>query len=165
MEIYERRHPFDAMSYSILILMYMVLCLLVMARPDLLRGSFLNVLFYLLSAAFFIGFILSFGIRVRRYLHLCVKRVPALVLEPESLKIYTPFSKEPKVLAWKDLSGFETSHVKSGDYCLPVYKSGRQPGGFVGRIFPIFRKDYIGLTHLSMPEEELLSELNNRLRR
>lgn len=164
MEIYERRHPFDAMSYSILILMYMVLCLLVMARPDLLRGSFLNVLFYLLSAAFFIGFILSFGIRVRRYLHLCVKRVPALVLEPESLKIYTPFSKEPKVLAWKELSGFETTQVKSGDYCLPVYKDGRKPGGLVGRIFPIFRSDFISLSHLAMPEEDLLAELNSRLR-
>lgn len=164
MEIYERRHPFDALSYSILILMYMVLCLLVMARPDLLRGSFLNVLFYFLSAAFFIGFILSFGIRVRRYLHLCVKRVPALVLEPESLKIYTPFLKEPKVLAWKDLSGFETTQVKSGDYCLPVYKDGRKPGGLVGRIFPIFRSDFISLSHLAMPEEDLLAELNSRLR-
>ena len=164
MEIYEKRHPSDALSYSFLILLYMLLCLLVMSHPELLRESGLDVLFYILSGVFLVVFVVSFGIRVRRYLHLCVKRVPALVVDPDRLRIYTPFAKEPTVLDWKDVSGFETYHVKSGDYCLPVYKDGRKPGGLPGRIFPIFRKDFIGMGHLPLEEDALLAELRSHLR-
>ena len=123
MEIYERRHPFDALAFSIPILLYMVLCLLVMARPELLRGSVLRIFFYVLSGVFLVWFVFSFGIRVRRYLQLCVKRVPALVIEPDRLCIFTPFAREPLPLDWNAISDFETFHARGGNYCLPVYTS------------------------------------------
>ena len=77
-------------------------------------------------------------------------------------------------VAWKDVhlyyysTGEEPQPVgtglKSGDYCLPVYKDGRKPGGLPGRIFPIFRKDFIGMGHLPLEEDALLAELRSHLR-
>jgi hypothetical protein len=163
MEIYERRHPFDALAFSIPILLYMVLCLLVMARPELLRGSVLRIFFYVLSGVFLAWFVFSFGIRVRRYLQLCVKRVPALIIAPDRLCIFTPFAREPLPLDWNAISDFETFHARGGNYCLPVYKKHKRVG-LPLRLFPILRPDYIELTHLAAKEDELLAELRSHLK-
>ena len=163
MEIYERRHPFDALAFSVPILLYMVLCLLVMSRPELLRGSVLRIFFYVLSGVFLVWFVFSFGIRVRRYLQLCVKRVPALVIAPDRLCIFTPFAREPLPLDWKAISDFETFHGRGGDYCLPVYKRSKRVG-LPLRLFPILRPDYIELTHLAAKEDDLLAELRSHLK-
>ena len=166
-EIYEKRHPFNAVLDAAMYLSGMVLCVTIVSIifcPSLLNtktesNSLLMGL--AIMAAFMIPVLLNHLCFMSiRYINLCFRKKPAVIITDDALYMYMPY--DGYITArWEDIVSFKDAHLhKYRDGIYPIYKDDSLNHSPLIRI-------YIGaiLTgHLTMNKEDLLAELNSHLK-
>lgn len=163
MEIYEKRHPFNAVLDAAVYLSGVVLCVTIVA-VTIWPSHFNNkqasnqlLIGLAVMAALMIPVLLNhLCFLTIRYINLCYRKKPAVIITKDALYMYMPY--DGYITAkWEDIVSFK-------DARLTRYRDG---------IYPIYRDDslnhspliriYIGaiLTgYLTMSKEDLLTELN-----
>ena len=169
MEIYERKHVLSALLDGAVILgglvfSVVILCVLWSSPAIHVSGSAAvdSALTWMLVVLAVITFCLSgfYGwFLLDRHITLSLGHRPAVVITDDELQIYTPFGGYTSV-RWDSISGFK--HVvfnkwRRGYY--PVYTDPGQNKGIYKKCFT----ETILTDYLSMPEEQLLEELNRRI--
>ncbi len=167
MEIYEKRHPFNAVIDAALYLSGVVLCVTIVAVN--IWPSFFNnkqasnslVIGLAVMAAFMIPVCLNhLCFLTIRYINLCYRKKPAVIITKEALYMYMPYDGYI-VARWEDIVSFKDTRLnrtRNGIY--PIYKDDSLNHSVLLRV-------YIGaiLTdYLTMSQDELLAELNSHLK-
>ena len=169
MEIYEKKHVFNALmdgALMLFILVASVAMVCAIASPSTVihydYGWVSHALIWLLVVLLVVCFGLSgfYGwFLADRYITLCLGHKPAVIITDSELKIYSPLRGYTEV-NWSEIVDFKYvvfSKFRRGYY--PVYKDPELNKGVYKRCFT----DTILTDFLTLPKEQLLEELNKRI--
>ena len=104
MKIYEKKHFFTAAQTACLILLIVVICVaffLFLPHQQFMDSTspFWRITLLLIAGVTFVGMLFTGCLRTKRYIDLCIKGNPAVIISDQALQIYYPFiSSTPIVM-------------------------------------------------------------------
>ena len=171
MEIYEKKHVFNALMDGAVVLCGLVFSVVVVcaiASPSTVihygYGWVSHALIWLLVVLCVVCFGLSgfYGwFLLDRYITLCLGHQPAVIITDNELKIYSPLRGYTDV-RWSEIVDFKYvvfTKFRRGYY--PVYKDPELNKGTIKKCFT----ETILTDFLTLPEEQLLEELKKHINR
>ena len=164
MKIYEKKHFFTAAQTTCLISLIVVICVaffLFLPHQQFMDSTspFWRIILLLIAGVTFVGMLFTGCLRTKRYIDLCIKGNPAVIISDQALQIYYPFG-EDTVIPWEEIADFETYPSKDWTTCRPIYKD-KQKNKWRYLKHPY--RDAIRTDYLDIPEEKLLEILRLHL--
>ena len=170
-EIYEKKHLFSAVFDAVLFAMIPVFALAVLivlptARNTAFEAEWMHVALVVTLAVLGV-FLLVMGPftlweRYRRYMDLCIGGLPAVIIGDDELQFYSP-KGEYMCYRWDEIERFKLTHSKMFSSIQPILKESWRNPKWYALFFAVYTHT-IRTDYLDMPEDELLNELNARLR-
>lgn len=163
MEIYEKKHYFDAALDLTKYLCWMVLGIAVLrVGSDGLR-SYPDWAWWCAVAMAAIAILapLSFlWVKVNRYIDLHVYGKPAIIIDKDYVKVWTSTGNY-YVIRWDEVVDFKIApNSKERNVCYPIYKDDSRNSR---KFYVPFHHDVFFCDHLLISEQELLEELKKHI--
>ena len=162
MEIYEKKHYFDAVLNMLMYASAMALGIaMISVGPNALRRypDWAWWLWLLAGAFLLITSLAMLWLRINRYLDLHVNHMPVLIIEKDCLQIYS--RGKYHIIRWTEVQDFRRApNSKDRNMCYPIYKDDSRNSCRLGLQF---HRDAFFCDHLTLSEQALLDELKKHI--
>ena len=160
MEIYEKKHYFDAALDAMIYLCMIVFGLALLGSghdawwrfPDWVWVSFvvIGVVFVLLGLA-------MLCLMINRYIEVHLGGKPVAIISNDCLQIFSVLGKY-ETIYWDEVIDFKIQYSRRSSSCYPVFKDDSRNKTF----YLLFHASLLS-SHLTISEQELLDELKKHI--
>ena len=171
MEIYEKKHYFEAVIDAVYMLVGFGFVLFIMIMMPTVKNTAFEsewIRIALIVVAELLGVIVlilaprNIWARYSRYIDLCMAGRPAVIIGDDELQFYSS-SDEYKCYRWGEIERFKLTHSRRYSTIQPILKESWRNPKWYAMFFAVYTHT-IRTDHLEISEEELLNELNAHLR-
>ena len=163
MEVYEKKHYFDAVLHLAKYLCWLVLGIAILrVGPDAFRRypDWAWWCAVAMAVVFIIAPLPFLWVKINRFLDLYVNGKPAIIIDKDCVQVHSA-SGEYYTIYWNEVVDFQIAHnPKDRNVCYPVYKDDSRNNRGLG---VAFQRDVFFCDHLTLSEEELLDELKKHI--
>ena len=160
MEIYEKRHLFDA-GLSVIV----DLCMIVFGFALLCTGreawwrfpDWAWVCGLVVGAIFVLLGVTILCLRVNRYIKIHAGGIPVAIISKDCLQVFSAFGGY-ETIYWNEVVDFKIYYSRGGNSCRPVFKDDSRNRGIIN-----FYRTALFCSHLTLSEQELLEELKKHI--